>query len=311
MEKNIYTGAKTKFIKEGDVPKIGVLKSAVDAVITPKPNSSILGISRPKLWLYEVTDTPKGKGLRYFVRNTLGEPPVLYSKVKPSETVSLIKNRLENNGYFRSEVNYEVKEKKRTAGIIYTATLHSPYRIDSIKFPLRTSSVNSKILEDTAKTLIKSGDIYNLNLLKAERQRIDQYLKNEGFFYFNPDYLVFYADTAIGNRKVNLSLEVKDDAPEKSLQRYRMNVILINPKFSLDNDTIPVHSDTVLIDDKYYINADSTFKPRVITGSVFFNRNQYYSRRDHDITLRRLMGLGVFKFVNIKFEDQARKDTSF
>jgi outer membrane protein insertion porin family len=307
----LYTGATIEFIKEGEIPKTKDLKKEVAQVITPEPNRTFLGVFRPKLWFYEVTDTPKGKGLRYFFKNKIGEPPVLLKKVSPVAVSSLISNRLDNNGYFRSKVSYEIKEKGKTAKVIYTAVLFPPYRIDSVKFPPRINSVNSKILEDTAKTLLKPGDLYNLTTIKAERERIDLYLKNEGFFYFNPDYLVCYADTAIGNRQVNLSLEVKEETPPKALERYLMHDVVIHPKYSLDNDTSFANQDTVIIDGKYYINSDSTFNPKAIANSVFFERNTYYSRLNHDITLRRLMGLGIFKFVNVKFTDEVVNDTSF
>jgi outer membrane protein assembly factor BamA len=305
----LYTGAEVKFTKQGDVPKTKALQIEVEKVIVPKPNSTFLGFFRPKLWFYMVTDTPKGKGLRYFVKNKLGEPPVLLRKVDRVSTSSLIQNRLENNGYFRTDVNYKIEEKSKTAKIIYTAELHGPYRIDSISFPARLTSLTSKISEDASKTLVKSGEIYNLTVLKAERERIDLYLKNEGFFYFDPDYLVFYADTLTGNRKVNLSLELKEDVPPKAVLRYHMGDILIDPKFTLE-DTLPLPADTLNIEGKYYLNTDNTFNPKVIAQSVFFNRNDYYTRRNHDITLRRLMGLGVFKFVNIEFEDDITIDSA-
>ncbi|MEO6167715.1 MAG: hypothetical protein ABIO46_00400, partial [Chitinophagales bacterium] len=100
----LYTGAEIEFIKEGDVPKTKDLKKEVEKVITPEPNRTFLGVSRPKLWFYEVTDTPKGKGLRYFFKNKIGEPPVLLKKASPTIVSSLITNRLDNNGYFRSKV---------------------------------------------------------------------------------------------------------------------------------------------------------------------------------------------------------------
>ncbi|MBA2408168.1 MAG: BamA/TamA family outer membrane protein [Chitinophagales bacterium] len=306
----LYTGAEVKFTKEGDVPKTKALQGEVENVIVPKPNSTIFGIFRPKLWFYMVTDTPKGKGLRYFVKNKLGEPPVLIRKVDPVTTSSLIQNRLENNGYFRTDVSYEKEEKPKTAKIIYTAALHAPYRIDSISFPPNVTALTSKISEVSFKTLVKRGEIYNLNVLKAERERIDIYLKDEGFFYFNPDYLEFYADTFSGNRKVNLSLVLKEDVPPKAVLRYHMGDIFIDPKFTLDKDTTHVVVDTLNIEGKYYLNTDNTFNPKTITQSVFFDRNDYYTRRNHDITLRRLMGLGIFKFVNIEFEDEITLDSA-
>jgi hypothetical protein len=122
----LYTGAELKFKTEGDVPKTKALKKEVQKVIAPKPNSTLFGFSRPKLWFYEVTDTPKGKGLRYFFKNKIGEPPVLFKKVRPANTVTLIENRLDNNGYFRSDVTYEVKENEKTAKVfLYGNTLQA------------------------------------------------------------------------------------------------------------------------------------------------------------------------------------------
>src|SRR5689334_28973 len=76
----LYTGAKMKLVKQGDVPVPKALNAELQKVITPKPNGTLLGLSRPKLWFYEIAGTPKGKGIRYFMKNTLGEPPVLLSR---------------------------------------------------------------------------------------------------------------------------------------------------------------------------------------------------------------------------------------
>ncbi|MCY7409654.1 MAG: BamA/TamA family outer membrane protein [Chitinophagales bacterium] len=308
-DEKLYTGASVKFVKHGNISSTKALSTDVKKVITLKPNSTLFGISRPKLWFYEVAGKPKGKGFRYFLKNKLGEPPVLFSKVSPVSTATLIQNRLENDGYFRSTVSYEVREKKKTAKVTYTVTLHTPYRIDSISFPAETDTLDVKILQTKNKTLLKKDDIYNLYTLKAERDRIDLELKNQGYFYFTSDDLVFFADTAVGNHKVNLFLKVKTDAPYKTLQRYRMHKIIINPGYSLD--TVTVKADTILVEGKYFINSDSMFKPKNIVRSVFLNPNEYYTRKDHDNTLRRLMSLGIFKFANIRFEDVVIHDTLF
>ena len=73
----LYTGAKITLKHDKDIEVSSSLKSELKSVVTPKPNSAIFGFLRPKLWLYEVTDTPKRKGLRYFIKKKLGEPPVL------------------------------------------------------------------------------------------------------------------------------------------------------------------------------------------------------------------------------------------
>jgi outer membrane protein insertion porin family len=65
------------------------------------------------------------------------------------------------------------------------------------------------ILSEKDKTLIKPGKDYNLELLRAERNRIDAVLKNKGYFYFNPDYLLFKADTSTADHVVSFQLHFK------------------------------------------------------------------------------------------------------
>ena len=50
----------------------------MEALLRPKPNGSFLGI-RVKLLLYNFAGKPTGKGLRYLIREKLGEPPVIAS----------------------------------------------------------------------------------------------------------------------------------------------------------------------------------------------------------------------------------------
>jgi len=305
----LYNGASVKFDKRGDVPGTKSLSKDIAKVIAPKPNSKLLGFARPKLCLYYLADTPKRKGFSYWLKYKIGEPPVLISKVYPSSTTALISNRLDNNGYFRSQVSYDMEVKKKTAKVRYTAVLHTPYMIDSVTYPLPTDSLRKNIVLAAGDRTFREGDLYNLYQLKAERERIDQALKNRGFFFFNPDYLVFYADTSVGNHKVNLRLDVKDDAPKEGLLQYRIGKVLINPNYSLAQDSLRLSYDTLLIEGKYYIRSDSAFKPKIIVRSVFLNPGDLYSRTKHNLSLRRLMGLGTFKFATIRFNDTMVRDT--
>ena len=72
-----------------------ILESELDGLLRPRPNGSFLGI-KFKLLLYNFAGTPSGKGLGYWIRERLGEPPVLasYSVLERSRAVR--QNRLEN-----------------------------------------------------------------------------------------------------------------------------------------------------------------------------------------------------------------------
>ena len=86
---------------------------------------------------------------------------------------------------------------------------------------------------DKENSLIKPGEEYNLDKLKNERLRMDGLLKNKGYFYFNPDYFIFRADTSEINHTISLKLVLKDSIPKNMLTIYRVNRVFIDQDFSL------------------------------------------------------------------------------
>ena len=79
--KRLYTGATVKLESKEKIAGEAALKDELAAVITPKPNTSFFGM-RPGLFFYNLAGTPKKKkGLRSFIKNTLGEAPVFYDSV--------------------------------------------------------------------------------------------------------------------------------------------------------------------------------------------------------------------------------------
>jgi outer membrane protein assembly factor BamA len=55
------------------------------------------------------------------------------------------------------------------------------------------------------------------------------------------------------------------------------------------------------------IDPDSMFKPKIFAQALVFKPGDLYNRKDHDLSLNRLISLGVFKFVKIRFDE---KDTA-
>src|SRR5206468_10578896 len=75
---NLFVGSKVNIKADPAIKKKSskVLAGSLQSLVRPKPNSKILG-ARVKLSFYNSVDTPKGKGLRYFIKYKLGEPPVI------------------------------------------------------------------------------------------------------------------------------------------------------------------------------------------------------------------------------------------
>jgi outer membrane protein assembly factor BamA len=297
----LYTGAEIKFESADKIERKKFKKAEAESAVRPKPNKTFLGM-RPKVWMYTAAGEPKKKGLKSWMKKK-GEAPVLLSSVKPAQSSSFIDAKLFNIGIFKGYTQYKVVEKKRTAKIIYTCYIHTPYTIAAIQYPQDNSNLSALMRATAEKTLVKEGDDYNLDILKNERIRIDAILKDNGYFFFNPDYLVFKADTSEVHRTVSLKLGLKEEAPAKALITYTLGKIYVDSEYSLNTETDTSRLDTLMYRNTILLGKDQRIRPKVLLQSIYLRKGELYSRKNHNITLNRLMTMGNYKFVRIRFTE--------
>jgi outer membrane protein assembly factor BamA len=300
----LYTGAEIK-LESADKLNRKFIKTTAQLAVRPVPNKVYLGI-RPKLWKYNLAgEDPKTKLGKWFKKR--GEPPVLMSSVKPGVTRAIIDSRLFNIGIFKSYTESKIVEKERTGKVIYTSHIHKPYVVKDLVYAIKDDSLSRLILTGKNKTLIKPGDDYNLDILKSERIRIDAILKNNGYFYFNPDYLLFKADTSNVNHDVTFKLTLKDSIPKTATTAFRINNVYINQNYSLNEGRADTTKDTVMVQNIVFFGkeASMTIRPKVLSKSIYLRKNEIFSRQNHIITLNRLMSMGNFKLVQINFSENS------
>jgi outer membrane protein assembly factor BamA len=306
----LYTGAEIK-IESADKVNKGFIKTIAAAAVRPAPNKSYLGL-RPQLWLYmQAGDEPKSKFKKWLQK--IGEAPVVLSSINPKATAAVIDAKLFNMGIFNSFTEFKIVEKKQTANVIYTSHVHKPYITENLNYNISDDSLSSIILRNKKESFIKPGEDYSLDILKAERMRIDALLKNKGYFYFNPDYLVFKADTTNLNHTISFVLNLKDSIPGNALIVYRINNVFIDQNYSLKDEASDSTKDTLRIQNVVFYGKESEMNihPKVILRSVYLRKHEIYSRENHNITLNRLMTMGNFKFVQVKFSDSDTTASGF
>lgn len=301
----LYTGSQvTVNTPPGTKTSTSALQTELTSVLRPQPNSSLLGM-RPKLFFWHL-GVGKTKGLGHFLADKLGEAPVVLSQVKIGPTRDLMVNRLDNRGFFHAGVTSEVKAQEKTAQVNYTATTGRQYLIRDIHFPERDTLVDAAIRATQPESLLKVGDPYDLDVLTNERVRIDLALKNNGYYYFNPNYLLFQVDSTLDGQ-VSIHYKVKADAPAQATRPYWLHTISLNTDYVL---TDTVKRQPILYHKYLYYPDEKLFKASAITRAVFLFPDSLFRQRRRDQTLSRLMSLGTFRFVQIKFEPSAAGDSA-
>jgi outer membrane protein assembly factor BamA len=296
-----YDGASVEFNRPDSVPDD--VKRKLQSSIRPEPNQKIF-ISRPKVWFYHVAgEVEKEKGFRHFVKNKLGEKPILLSDVNIDQNEEILSGKAVNEGFFYANASHDSSLKEHSAELIYKLEVKHPYRVSKIHLPPRDSSTALRILDlSLQKTTLDTGEIYSLDKLIDERGRISNQMKEEGFFFFQSDYLLYQVDSTRGDHKVEIYFKLKESIPKWTLQRYYLRDVLVNTNYSLEKDTTLVAADTALVNNIHFISRNNQFKPKRILASVKLEPGDLYDINKHDITLKQLSNLGVFQFVNIRFD---------
>lgn len=307
----LYTGAEVK-IENDTLPKKekNALKAALEENLTPKPNSSFLGL-RPQLSAYNVTKEPKkDKGLRYWLKYKFGEEPVLLGDVDREFNKDIIVNYSENKGYFNARAKYDTVSKNKKARVIYTLNPGAQYLISNVNFLQDSTLINREIQALKEKTLLKTGNPFDLDVIKSERQRIDDGLKDKGFYYFNPDNIIVQADSTVSkNHNVEMIVKLKDNTPKLATEQFTIDKVVVFPNYNLRDAkkgkyNIPMNPDSLKgyeYNDIYVVDPQKKFKPKIFNRALYFNKGDIYNRKDHNLSLNRLISLGVFKFVKNEF----------
>ncbi|WP_338793331.1 BamA/TamA family outer membrane protein [Bernardetia sp. Wsw4-3y2] len=307
-ENPLYTGSEIKWEKkEGKIPEQDRVEAEVEEVLAPEPNTKFLWM-RPQLAFYNTFYTEKEKGFNHWVMTKIGKPPVLVKDVNEERVRQLVLNRLLANGHFQAETEAKIEQKGKKAEIIYTATVYQPYRLDSINFPEEPEPLGNVLNNATKETLLKKGDPYNFALLEQERSRLNDYAKEKGYFYFSDKFIIYKVDSTVGDRQMNIYMQVKKQMPDIARKPYRIRNVFLFPNYKMGMDSIKNAAKLQRMgrlegDSTFYCMMDGcTFRPEILARSIYLDPDTLYSAQRHEQTLKRLMGLGALKFADIRYK---------
>jgi len=300
----LYIGAGIKMDSSDLSHKLNKkISSDLLTLVRPKTNSKILGL-RIKLFAYNIAGNPKKqKSLRGWLKNKFGEPPVLAGDIDVNHNSKVLESYMQNKGYFQALVYGDTIIRNKKAKAIYHIQSGIQYLIDTVTLVRDSSKPNKAIAADFSETLLQKRKPFDLDVIKLERIRIDADLKENGFYFFSPDYLIANADSSLGSHKVNLYVKTKKEVPDEAQHPYDIKDVFIFANYSLrgsGNDTS--RENAVHYKNFYLVDTMHLFKPGLFDEMLRFKPGDSYTRSDHNLTLSRLVNLGLFKFVKNRFE---------
>lgn len=300
---HLYTGASVELRADSlDKRTQKVLQSDLQGLTRPKPNARLLGIPF-KLIIYNALSKKKPDSFWGRLREKQGQPPVLLSAVDLNLNTTNLDAFLENKGFFRAEVSGDSTTKGKKGSVKYVAIAGPRYTIDSVIFPGDTTAMAGAIRESSKESLLKPGAPFDLDLIKGERTRINAYVKERGFYFFSPEFLLAQVDSTDGGNKVDMRLVIKPETPEEADEPYRIRNVYIYSGYTLNAARQDTSKNIGKLYNGYYvIDPRNRYRPILFDHAMQFRPGDLYNRVDHNQTLNRLINLNQFRFVKNRFE---------
>lgn len=229
-----------------------------------------------------------------------GNQLVVLDSTETLKTVNNINGYLVNNGFFDAKVNFEVETKNQKAFVTYLITEGSPYVLDSVYTRSDNPEIIKLLKQTSDKSLIKQGENYIQDNIVGERNRIEELLKNNGFFMFSKSYINYLAFQDTTTKTIKLEQVIQKPTFTDKHEVYTIDSITfrINPPSNEFADR--------RIQEKYRNINFSFYRDRysakVLASRIFFQTGQPYSRTSAIETQRQLSNLDLFRFVNITFD---------
>lgn len=320
----LFSCRATKYVPEGeylmqnykiDSEKGDYDKKMLNEYIKQKPNKRIL-FWRFYLSLYNLSKPGKDNGFQNWLRR-IGEPPVIFDEelmLKSTEQLSL---HMRNKGFYEAEVSDTTLIKKRRAKVVYRVTPHDPYRIRDITYFFEDANLSNMVLEDTANSKFRVGELFDVDMLQEERVRIETILRDSGYYAFSRDYIYYEVDSALNEHLVDISLGIRNyprtnsrgqtvhtNHPVYSIRNVHMMTNLTSLNYDKNLDVDSIRNDTIVYDSIYLIYArEPNIRPFVVTQKNYIIPGTLYDASDVNRTYRNLSSLSAFRMVDIRFRE--------
>ncbi len=323
----LYTGVKKmKVYDQKGTMAEDLAVTEVKAALAYKPNGSLLGSSSKRsplqvgLWIYNaLVDKPR-TGFNKWMFNSFAGTPVTISSVSPETRTKVATNILQNYGYFRGDVDYSLidQRKPRTQRIAYDIHLGEPYLYDSIRYAFR-DSIQDSILRATEKeAYLHQGDQFSTLNLTNEKDRIVSAFRNNGLYYYRPDYINYFADSTNIPYRVKLLVAPDIDLPDVAYRQFyfgNTSVYIRKSRTRTANQqrrrdrAINVYDDSIQRRRlKVAYQGDRLpIAERVMLKNFKFHPGQMFNQSRVDQTLTNLRRMDIFS--NVKFTFTPRDTT--
>ncbi|MBQ0909351.1 BamA/TamA family outer membrane protein [Flavobacterium sp. F-328] len=292
--------------------------STYQAKFTANPGK----LERKSKWLSEKQVNRLGKsfwyhGIHDFLKKT-GEPPVILDKERADKSLIRLKYYYFNKGFFNVNASYSIDTlPSKKARVAYQINTGKGYYLDTLSKTISTPKLDSLYNLTVNNSFIKSGNQYATEDFENEKNRITTNFRNNGAYYFQPNYVTFAVDTIKKVNKANINLLINnysyqdgDSTKTEPFKLYTISDVNIYTDYK-GNSNKQIFKDSTTFNNFNLFSEDKLkYKPKAITNAIFINKGGLYADNKTVLTTRYLNNLKIFNYPSIQYELDPRDSTA-
>ncbi|MBC8153263.1 MAG: BamA/TamA family outer membrane protein [Bacteroidetes bacterium] len=248
-----------------------------------------------------------------WVMRVLGEPPTYFSEADTKANAEKIRKYLYNKGFFNVRASYSLDTiPERRIRVNYRIDEQSAYYLRRVTFDVADPRVDSIVRRSLGGSLLKPGARYDATKLAAEKVRIEELLRDKGYYGFSRQYIpVADADTTLTasdstRRPLDLTLRILNPPGQSSHPVYTLSAVTMTVS---SPDPGMAQPDSVVNNGIRYLLGERNISTRLLDTKIHLRPGALFSQTDYRETQRQLFLLNQFKFANVNLiADTARRE---
>lgn len=317
-----------------------IFEDQIPNYVSQKPNKKNLFLFPIGLWMYNATD-PKydsilneymtypsemrnqklrdslfikynhpeyvGKSLFYErFMHSIGQPPVILDQGKTETSANSIRKFFVFKGYWDTDVKFshDLDSASKKAEVDYLITHKDPTYISEYYYNIPDQAIKSIYEEQLSKSLVKGKQILDQTTLENEVKRINDMVKDRGYYKFNnsSEEIYFTADTLQSRKQVPLIMDIHSDSLDTPYRITTIGDIKVHYVEKL-SDTLETVKDSLLGINFYKL--DDQYKSISLWRPIILETGEVYNQRNLDLTKRNIASMNNFNIL--KYNETLRK----
>nr|WP_311520621.1 BamA/TamA family outer membrane protein [uncultured Porphyromonas sp.] len=282
-------------------------RNELESVLNYKPNNSLLGSAKHRLpfsypFFFDKYYAHSNNFFGRWLYKTFGEKPILLSEVNPELRATVAEQVLREYGYFHSSVTPEVTivgKDSISARPSYHIAMGAPHVLDSINYQLEALPLQElDSLVHSKRGFLHRGDPFGVLALENERTRISNFLRDRGYYFFQPNHIVYEADTVQVPRKVQLRVLLSEKMLPEAYRPWHIGSIT----YEVRDGQNSALTDSLMVEGvlfKYHKRSPVKFSS--LLPRIGFESGTLYNQESQIKTLRSMADLNAFAYTDVAF----------